>query len=276
MKPDTFAVLLEQLKDIDFDIAQTSGNGEVFLNPHYQGYIEQLKAAFPDKPLWLYNNFSLLDKERADWMLHGGYFERVHVTIDSLQPGIYERAKNLNINTMIENVLYFLSRNQDTPLTILYNDVRRYYAHCQAVTGNRPTRDFFTDELLATVEDEFEAIRDFFTRHAKGPVQFCRVNPCLWGERENTPPNLEAPCPKINVIEQVCWVLPNGNITVCCYDDNQDAFTVGNIHNAHIWDIWNGEHRQEIIAGIKERRYNGNYPCTNPACCSFGTGIEVK
>jgi len=84
-----------------------------------------------------------------------------------------------------------------------------------------------------------------------------------------------ASCPKIQVIEKVIWILPNGNCTACCYDDRQDAFVVGNIHNEHLLDIFYGDKRKDIIEKIKHRFYK-DYPCTNPLCCGFAEGVEIK
>ena len=275
MQPETFDVLAKQLKDIDFDIIQTSGNGETFLNPHYLDYVRTLKREFPNVPRWIYNNFSMLDKEKADIIVNENLFSKVNVTVDSLVPWIYERSKNLNFDTFIKNIEYFLSINDSMPFTILYNNVKTYYERCQNVIGKRPLRDHFTDEELVEVKDEFSDIESRFKPLAKTNLQACRVNPCLWGERTQAPKDESAPCPKIQVIEQVIWILPNGDCTACCYDDNQNQFIVGNIHEKHLIDIYNSPERKEFIEGIKARKYT-DYPCTNPRCCGFGDGVEDK
>jgi len=271
MEPETFNELVNQLKDVKFNIVQTSGNGETFTNPNYLDYVRTLKQEFPDTPRWIYNNFLMMNKTRADIICDEQLFERVHTRVDSLIPWVFKKASNLNFDLVMRNIDYFLSVNQNTPLTILYNDVNVYYKHCQNVIGKRPSRDFFTDEELAQVPEEFEAIKQRF----KGNVNFCKINPCLWGERDQAPPDPDAPCPKINVIEQVTWVLPNGDITVCCYDDSQDKFIAGNIHEEHILDIFYGERRKEWIRKIKNREIK-DAPCQDPKCCSFGGGIEAK
>ena len=275
MEPETFNELVGQLMEVKFDIIQTSGNGETFLNEHYIDYIRTLKREFPNIPRWIYNNFSLMTKERADIIIDERLFNRVNVTIDSLIPWVYERSKNLNFERMFENLKYFLAINRQVPVTILYNDINRYYERCKKMLGRRPARDYFTDEELALIPDEFENIKHRIDLLNRGPLSFCKINPCLWGERRQAPRDENAPCPKINVIEKVIWVLPNGDCTACCYDDSQDAFIVGNIHETHLLDIFYGDRRREIIENIKKRAYK-DYPCTNPRCCSFGDGIEAK
>jgi sulfatase maturation enzyme AslB (radical SAM superfamily) len=266
MEPDTFAVLVEQLKDIDFDIIQTSGNGETFLNPHYLDYVRTLKREFPDKPRWIYNNFSMMTKERADAIVNERLFDRVHVTIDSLVPWVYERSKRLNFERTMKNLEYFISINDAVPLVILYNDIKLYYARV-AEWGLRPANDNFTDAELEQVTDELEDMRERFG--TRDNVTVCQVNPCLWGERGQAVKDPKTPCPKLDIIENVTWVLPSGNVTACCYDDNQDAFICGNIHDEHLLDIFNGEKRREFIEGIKARKYT-DYPCTSPGMCIFG------
>lgn len=275
MEPETFNILVEHLKDVKFDIIQTSGNGETFLNPYYLDYIWALKYDFPDVPRWIYNNFSLITKERAEIIVKARLFSKIHVRIDSLQKWILERNSNLNFDIVMNNLKYFMSINTTTPLVILYNDINVYYDRCKKVLDKRPVRDYYTDEELAKVPDEFGDIEKFFRPLAKSEISFCKINPCLWGERRQAPRNGTTPCPKINVIEKVIWILPNGDCTACCYDDEQNAFIVGNIRDRHLLEIFYGEKRRQIIENIKNRVYK-DYPCTNPLCCSFGDGIEAK
>ena len=275
MEPDTFNVLLEQLGDVSFEMIQTSGNGEAFLNPHYLEYVAALRREFPNIPMWTYNNFSLMTQERAKAIVHEQLFDKVHVRVDSLEKWVFERNSNLNFENVMENIRYFLEINTSIPVVVLYNDINLYYDRVRTVINKRPTRDYYRDDELAQVKDEFAAIKEYFKPLANAPISFCKINPCLWGERLRAPRDEEAPCPKINVINQVIWVLPNGDCTACCYDDRQDAFIVGNIKETHILDIFYGEKRKNIIENIKNRVYK-DYPCTNPRCCSFGDGIEAK
>ena len=275
MMLDTFGIFIEQLKDIKCDIIQTSGNGETFLNPYYLEYMLTLKKQFPHIPRWIYNNFSLLDKNKADIIVRENLFDKIHVRIDSLQKWVFERNSNLNFELVVENLKYFMGINTKIPLTVLYNDINVYYNKCKKILNKRPIRDYYTDEELKRVLDEYEEVKDYFSKLSKAPIAFCKINPCLWGERLHAPKNSIAKCPKIEVIKNVIWLLPNGDVTGCCYDDTQDKFILGNIHNEHLLTIFNSDKRKEFIKNIENRVYK-EYPCTNPLCCGFSDGMEKK
>ena len=277
MEPETFAVLLRQLKDVEIGgPIQTSGNGEVWLNQYYLEYIRELKRELPLTKRWIYNNFSLMTGGRATAIVRENLFDRIHVRIDSLHKWIFERNSNLNFEAVMKNLEYFMSINESIPLVILYNDIKIYYSRCKAVIGKRPARDYYTDEELSLVTDEKQAIEDHFRPLAKAPFSVCKINPCLWAERHQAPKDVTTPCPKLNVIKNVIWVLPNGDCTCCCYDDRQDTFIAGNIHETHILDIFYGERRAEWIRKIENFETRDYACCRNARCCGFGDGMEAK
>jgi hypothetical protein len=276
MEPHIFNELLRQLKDVDFKLAQTSGNGDAALNPHYLDYVSALKREFPDKPRWTYNAFSQINKEMANRIVREKLFDKVHVRIDSLVPWIFERNSNLCQETVFENLKYFLSINTEIPVVILYNHIPAYYALCKRVIGKRPIRDYFTNEELAQVTNEESAILEYFMPFSKGPLSIFSITHSLWGEREQAPKDTQYPCPKINIINAAIWIVPDGNCQACCYSDKQDEMPCGNIMEEHILDIFYGAKRAEWIRKIKAREIT-DWPCTNPRCCAFGgEGIEKK
>jgi hypothetical protein len=104
MQPETFEILINQLKDVKFDIVQTSGDGETFLNPHYLDYVRRLKEEFPNVPRWIYNNCSMLTKERADIIIGENLFSRFNTRIDSMEKWIFEKSSALNQETVFKNL----------------------------------------------------------------------------------------------------------------------------------------------------------------------------
>lgn len=276
MEWDVFNTLVSQLKDIKFEMIQTSGNGEAFLNPNYLDYIAILKAEFPKVPRWTYNNFSMLNKQRADVIVEENLFSKIHVRIDSLHKWIFERNSNLNQDVVFENLKYFLKTNTKIPVVILYNNINDYYNKCKRVLGKRPARDYFSDEELARVPREEQEIKEYFQKYSKVPLQVCTIGHSLWGERRKAPKDESSPCPKWNVINNVTWISPDGSVIACCYDDSQSVHVCGNIMQEHLLDIFNGQKRKEILEGIRTRKYK-DYPCISPKCCGFGDGgMEAK
>jgi len=280
MEPEVFYTLLKQLKDVETNIIQTSGLGETFMNPHFLEYVHELHKAFPKTPKWIYNNFSIFTPDLINTVLNNKYFEKIHTRIDSLDSYIFQMSSNLRYSEVFENLDYFLSVNETTPLVILYNNIKDYYNRCKSVTGKRPIRDRFTDADLENVPDEQQAITNYVKSKAKRPelVTVCRINHGLWGERyrNDIQHNPDYPCPKIEVIKKVCWIYPNGDIGMCCYEDRQSPeFSLGNITIEHILDIFYGEKRKKAIENIKNNVYR-IYPCNNPRLCGFGDGVESK
>ncbi len=280
MQPKIFNILVDQLKDVKFDIIQTSGDGETFMNLHYINYIRTLKREFPNTPRWIYNNFSMLNNNIANIIVTEDLFNRVHTRVDSLHEWIFTKSSMLNMEIVLKNIKYFLSINHKIPFTILYNNIVDYYNRCKAVFGDRPIRDRFNDIELSQIKNEQNEIREYFINDMHNPelLSMARINHGLWGERyrDDIEHNPFYPCPKIKVIEQVCWIYPNGNIGMCCYEDRQtEGFSLGNIQNEHILDIFYGEKRRQAIENIKNNVYK-DYPCNDPRLCGFGDGVENK
>lgn len=284
MSSHTFNFLYEQLKDIKYDIMQTSGDGETFRNHHYLDFVNVIKELYIDRPLWIYNNFSEFTPDKIDRVLKNKLFARIHTRIDSLIPWIFNKSSGLEFETVIKNIRYFLEINNETPYIILYNNIVDYYKRCKMVIDSRPVRDRFTDQELAEVPNEQKKISDYFKSIAKKPelITVCRINHSLWGERyrDDISHNPYYPCPKINVIKNVCWVYPNGNVGLCPYEDKQSPeFSLGNIKDTHLLDIFYGDKRKKLIEKI-DNLENENpfskYPCISPRLCGFGDGAEVK
>jgi hypothetical protein len=284
MQPKIFDIFIKQLKDISFDIIQTSGDGETFLNPHYLDYIRQLKKEFPNVPRWIYNNCSMLTKERADIIINEDLFNKFHTRIDSMHDWIFTKSSLLVRETVFKNLEYFLSINKKMPIVILYNNIKDYYNQVKNRLKTRPIRDRFTDEELDQVENEEKVIKDHFIKFLKNPslLGMARINHGLWGERyrNDVQHDPKYPCPKINVIQKVCWIYPNGNIGICCYEDRQSPeWSLGNIQEKHILDIFYSEKRLAIIEKLKNLEHENpysDYPCISPKLCGFGCGIESK
>lgn len=276
MQPDVFTELVSQLKDVTgIESYQTSGNGESFLNPHYLDYVSTLQKEFPNIPTWTYNNFSMWDKEKSDRIIAERLFDKIHVRIDSLQRWIFEKNSNLNQTVVFDNLKYFLSKNTEIPVVILYNNIIDYYDKCFKILNKRPTRDFFTDLDLSQIQDEEQKILDYFQEFSKTDLNIFRIGHSLWGERRQAIKDVETPCPKYDIIKDITWICPNGEISVCMYDDTQDAFIAGNIMETHILDIFYGETRTKILENIKNRYYI-EYPCTSPKCCGFNEERDMK
>jgi hypothetical protein len=159
---------------------------------------------------------------------------------------------------------YFAEQNRRINFTIGYSNVKKYYNLCQRIIGQDPIFNPFTREELDVVFDEYERIQRYFNRlNLIKPLKFMRINQSLWAERIQAEPDFNTKCPKLGMIKNILWICPNGDISVCGYDDRQSDLIAGNILDDSILSIWYGKKRYKILDNIKNRKYR-NYPCINP------------
>ena len=268
MQPQVFDTLIEQLKDCKVGQFQTSGNGECLLNPNFINYLRKLKKNFPNVERWCYNNFSLMDRATGSEIINERMITKMHTRVESLNPVIMQMASRLNPEIVFRNIenWYRLTPKDEVHLVILYNNPGDYYWKCMNVLDKEPA--YWPYGSLRGFKNEMEDIKNYFQQFTRVPIDIFKIDHCLWAERETAEPDPETPCPKMNVLENVVWVSPNGNIQGCCYDDRQSDFTLGNIMHEHILDIYNGKKRRDLLNQIRKREIK-NYPCVNPKCCDF-------
>jgi MoaA/NifB/PqqE/SkfB family radical SAM enzyme len=269
MPPSVFDVVMVRLEQVDFKVIQTSGNGDAFLNPFYFKYLQELRENFPGAEIHFYSSFSLLNKKKADFFIEKDLIDFIFTRIDTLNPDIFHKSTGgLRLPVVLDNIKYFAERNRNIEFQIGYSNIKTYYDRCSQVLGRRPRYNPFPGDIVDMIFDEFENIQSYFNNlNITKPLKFRRINQSLWAERSVMDPDYNAPCPKLGgAIKRTIWICPNGDVSVCGYDDSQGDLIAGNIINESIKDIWLGNRRKEILQGIKDRRYTG-YPCINPRCC---------
>jgi hypothetical protein len=272
MLAKVFEAVVEQLHDVDFDLIQTSGNGDCFLHPQFTHCLQELRSQFSSAKLVNYSNFALYSPEMADWILGGKLLDEQFTRIDSLDAKIFERSTGISRDLVLGNLEYWIRHNETVKLTIGYSSVPEYYRKCREVLGKPPFHGPFSEAEVAAMPDEYEMVRTYFGAiPTEREIAFYRINQSLWAEREDprTPADPSSPCPKERggILGRVAWICPNGDMSVCGYDDQQDTFIAGNVLQEHLLDIWNGEKRREWLEGIRQRRHKA-YPC-NPRCCKL-------
>jgi MoaA/NifB/PqqE/SkfB family radical SAM enzyme len=268
MSEEVFARLVEQLVDIDFDVIQTSGNGDCWLHPHFLDWLRVLRLTFPKATICNYSNFALYDPERTDAVLAERLIDRQFTRIDSLDTDAFGRSTGLNASLVFGNLDYFIRHNNSIDLTIGYSSITQYYHKCKTILGHPPMHGPFGEGEAARMPDEYEAIRKRFggvpNRRAPG---FMRINQSLWAERADprTPKDTTGHCPKHNLLTQIVWICPNGDVDLCGYDDTQSRFVVGNILDEPLERIWTSRRRLELLDKLMAGD-RPTYPC-NPKCC---------
>ena len=266
MPPDVFERIVSQLRDVDFEVLQTSGNGDAFMNPDFIHYLRVLRKTFPTVFINFYSNFVLFGQCETNIITGEKLLDHVHIRIDSLSPIIANRVTgSRTLDIILRNVNYFMSRNRGIKFEVMYNHVPSYYKRCWEVMGKKPLYLPFTDSEVAAIPDEYRKIKNYFGNEN---VCYSRMGHSLWAERTQALPDPVTSCPKLAQFESIIWINPSGNIDICGYDDLQSVFIAGDTAEEHILKIWNGERRRGIIKKIRNREYK-KYPCVNPRCCQM-------
>ena len=280
MTQEVFDAIVDQLHDVDFDVIQTSGNGDGFLNPNWFDWVRRLRSTFPDAKIHFYSSFGPMTKERIDIIVKEDLLDEVYTRIDSLDPAtIHKATKRLDGDQVLSNMRYFATAKRKCKFVIGYSSIPQYYRKCRKLLRKEPLLSPFEPWEVAEMRDEFGAIGGYFRKlELGGPTKIYRIRQSMWAERldPRVPSQPLYPCPKMEskILEKIMWICPNGAIDVCGYDDTQGAMAVGNLLLDHILDIWNGEKRKEMLQSIASRSRVG-YPCNNPACCVMWADGEI-
>lgn len=263
MPLSVFDACVQHMKNINFDIVQTGGDGDSFLNPIFIDSLRTLRKEFPRAKIVLYSNFELLTPERADVIIGENLLTDIYTRIDSLVPAISKACTGLDSETVFSNIDYFLSKNRKISFQINYSNIKEYYNKCVSVLGTTPF--FWKEKLCDAPDDEYVAIMRRFANS-----KFSRITHSLWAERHN--PALKAEpdmaCERTYCFDNTCYVWPDGRVGICGYDDGQDSMIVGNVMDESIEEIWTCESRMGMIEKVRNRGIKG-YPCVNPKCCLF-------
>jgi len=259
-----FKVAVEHMKEIDFTIIQTGGDGDSFLNNIYIDALRELRKSFPKKKIVLYSNFALFNSDYADVIIEEHLLDEVSARIDSLDPRIFFECTGLAQDTVFKNIDYFMGKRRNITFNINYAQIKRYKDACREVLGVTPTH--WREALDYAREDEYENVKKRF----EGANSVNRIKLSLWAERINPAikPMPELKCERQYCFDSTMYIWTDGDVGICGYDDGQDTFIYGNIMKESIKDLWIGPDRQKCINRVKSREVTG-YPCVNPKACLF-------
>jgi MoaA/NifB/PqqE/SkfB family radical SAM enzyme len=263
MTQKIFDKCVSDLKNIQFDIIQTGGDGDSFLNPIFIDALRTLRREFPRVKIVLYSNFDLLTPERADIIISENLINELYTRIDTLDSGLFKVCTGLDQENVFSNIEYFISKNKKILFQINYSNIKDYFNKCKQVLGTTPF--FWKEKLFDAPDDEYTAIMRKFEN-----ARFSKIKHSLWAERHNPEVKAEPdlPCGRTYCFDNTCYIWTDGDVGICAYDDGQDTMIVGNVMKESIDEIWTCESRMKMIEKVKNRGIKG-YPCVNPKCCLF-------
>jgi Iron-sulfur cluster-binding domain len=267
MSRQVFDTAKKHMHDIDFDILQTGGDGDAFLNPIYLDALRDLRREFPKEQIVLYSNFALLTPDITDILIGENLINDLFTRVDSVLPEIFKISTGLDMELVFSNIDYFLTKNKRITFQINYSNIKRYRENCRKELEKEPYQ--WSKYLDLSPDDEYEAVRKRFCKWDYQP-RINTIRRTLWAERNDPEikPEPNTPCQRTYCFQNVCYVWPTGNVGICGYDDGQDAMIIGNVLEESIASIWNGERRKKMIEHVTGRGIKG-YPCINPKACLF-------
>ena len=175
MLPETFDKVMARLHEIDFDIIQTSGNGDCFLNPWFIDYLKRLRSEFPDKQIHNYSSFASYSPKYADIIIEQNLINKQHTRIETLDMSLWKRTARMDVETAFQNIQYFAKHpKRKTLFSVGYFDLRSYIDLCKRILDKKPLKLKLTDSEVAFLKDEFFDILRLFKD--VGNLEVTRIN----------------------------------------------------------------------------------------------------
>ena len=207
--------------------------GEPLMDPHLFERVKQAKDA-GIKEVQLNTNAQLLDEEKAEKLIRSG-IDTVTFSLDGLQPEIQEKRRvGTSLSTVVKNIdflLYLIKKNSFSgkkPRTIIYT-----------------IRNSSMDKAWKPIVQKYKGIVD----------SIAVINQNNWGgriintEKEQNLTAFRIPCP---LIFSTMPINVEGKVNLCCLD-YADKEIMGDIHEASIYDIWNGKMERYRLLHIRNQ-----------------------
>jgi radical SAM protein with 4Fe4S-binding SPASM domain len=257
MKPETFDLLLDQLKPHipNIRIVVLYHGGEPLVNKHFASMVQKLKQAGVKKVKTVSNGM-LLTESIAHNLVNSG-LDMIEFSLDGQNEQENNEVRiNSNFQQVVQNIHRLIKIKKETG-------------------QNRPeifisTTQFITPEKL---ENQISAaapsyILDAFKDCPDDIAGYKPTYAMVWPHISlNTDlyTTLVDDRPKKDVrscsyTEETISVRANGDVVPCCYDLTSQLI-MGNIHAQSLTEIWNGPQYRELYRQFRSREYN--HVCQN-------------
>ncbi len=205
----------------------THGGGEPLLHSQLKEILQFAKQ-FPNIKRGFLSNATLLNKEWTDFLLSTG-IDWIAFSLDGTDPKTHATVrKGSDLSQIEQNILYFIdrSRHANKRPQILLNMVLYEEVKAQAEEFVQKWLPQVNTVMLSYYRNPPSSKRWPNVTMAKEPCQL------LWSQMV------------------IAW---DGRVGLCCEDFDIEE-CIGNVHQARLLDIWNGEHISYIRKMHQEGR----------------------
>jgi MoaA/NifB/PqqE/SkfB family radical SAM enzyme len=212
--------------------------GESFCHRQLLDALRLVRRGLPDVRLYISTNAGLLDEVHSRAIIDEDLLDVINFDIDGITKETYQEVRHrVDFDVVMRNIGYFLDykrrqrrRNPQTRVTIIRMpeteaEIDRFVAHWRPQVDRVEVNDYNT--WLGSQEDR--NLGDVAVRSQQGRFDFACQHP--WDE---------------------LVIAADGTAGLCCLDYDLRA-PLGNVRDASIAEIWNGDqlrrYRQRMLAG---------------------------
>lgn len=235
MTLENFRVLLEQLKMLPkLRILNLSYNGESLLHPQFELMAQEARAALPNMMIGIVTNATLITRSKAFAIL-----KNCNSIIVSMHhgPKLDEALNGLE-------TLSTINQQAKNPRSLFVNVMADEFKHHEVIA-------------LADRVKERKIVVQFrrgwpMTEDLKTPMQHPQTT-TTWTDVP-APFHSDKFCLAPFYYTAVLW---NGDTLPCCHILNGGDFSLGNVFNTSLLDVWNGQ----AYGRLRNENYEPSCPC---------------
>jgi len=229
---ELFARIVDETVSHEHGVFLPQGFGESFIHPRFREMVRYAREKRLSRPFMLISNGTLLDEKNGRALINS-QIDFLVLSVDGVDPEIYEAIRpGARLENVVANVEAFLRLRKEL--------------------GSQLPRVVLRMIKMEGTLDQEEAFRAFWEPRLDPGDEIVTSAYQTWGGAvedrggsdpdEEDAPEKRGPC---RMIYKTLQVYHDGRCTPCCYD-HECVMDVGNVQEASIREIWNGERLREV------------------------------
>ncbi|MFZ5354298.1 MAG: SPASM domain-containing protein [Bacillota bacterium] len=243
MTDDLFLKIINDLKEIPDNISYTISPfkvNEPLMDKKFFARMDTINKELPNAKLRFFSNLNIADEEKIDRVLNIRNLKSIWISLNSVDEAEYARVMKLDLMRTMNNLKVLLSKHSvmcDKP---------------ELIIGRVADGSINDDSFICRVNDIFSEFRDNFQ------VIIVRRGEWIDYMKPAYHDMLDKPCLRWFELSITC----TGKAALCCMD-GKGSYAIGDVNEASVLDIYNGEFKR-----LREKGYKRKYvaPCNK---CSY-------